>query len=90
MIRSFARRASHGAACRSGARSPGRRGSAPRAGRCGSSPRMSDHELSDIGLVRQDIVDAAVLRPDADPSAMLARRRGRARAPLAGARDRAA
>ena len=37
--------------------------------------RMSDHELSDIGLVRQDVVDAGALRPEADPSAMLARRR---------------
>jgi hypothetical protein len=36
---------------------------------------MSDCELSDIGLVRQDIVDAGALRPETDPSAMLARRR---------------
>jgi uncharacterized protein YjiS (DUF1127 family) len=37
--------------------------------------RMSDYEMRDIGLVRQDIVDAGALRPDADPSAMQARRR---------------
>ena len=37
--------------------------------------RMSDFELRDIGLVRQDVVDAAALRPEAKPSAMLARRR---------------
>jgi len=37
--------------------------------------RMSDYELSDIGLVRQDVVDAGALRSDAEPSAMLARRR---------------
>jgi uncharacterized protein YjiS (DUF1127 family) len=37
--------------------------------------RMSDYELSDIGLVRQDVVDAGALRSDAESSAMLARRR---------------
>ncbi len=43
--------------------------------------RMSDYELRDIGLVRQDIVDASMLRFDADPSEMLAgRRAARARA----------
>ena len=31
--------------------------------------RMSDYELSDIGLVRQDVVDAGALRLDADPFA---------------------
>jgi hypothetical protein len=36
---------------------------------------MSDYELRDIGLVRQDIVDASMLRFDADPSAMLTGRR---------------
>ena len=37
--------------------------------------RMSDFELRDIGLVPQDAVDAAALRAEAEPSAMLARRR---------------
>jgi uncharacterized protein YjiS (DUF1127 family) len=37
--------------------------------------RMSDCEMRDIGLVRQDIVDAGALRPDADPSARASRRR---------------
>ena len=30
--------------------------------------RMSDVELRDIGLVRQDVVDISALRYDADPS----------------------
>ena len=52
---------------------PARVGAARRA--MSQLARMSDYELRDIGLVRQDIVDAAALRPEADPSAMLARRR---------------
>ena len=37
--------------------------------------RMSDYELSDIGLVRQDVVDADALRPGDDRSAVAAGRR---------------
>ncbi len=36
--------------------------------------RMSDAELRDIGLVRQDVVDIGALRLDADRSALAARR----------------
>jgi uncharacterized protein YjiS (DUF1127 family) len=41
----------------------------------GELARMSDYELSDIGLVRQDVVDASALRLDADRSAIRAGRR---------------
>jgi uncharacterized protein YjiS (DUF1127 family) len=42
--------------------------------------RMSEYELRDIGLTRQDLSDASALPLDADPSALLVRRRaGRAR-----------
>ena len=37
--------------------------------------RMSDYELRDIGLTRQDVADASALPLDADPSLLLARRR---------------
>jgi hypothetical protein len=37
--------------------------------------RMSEYELRDIGLTRQDVVDASALPLDADPSGLLARRR---------------
>ncbi len=37
--------------------------------------RMSDYELRDIGLTRQDVLDANSLPLDADPSALLVRRR---------------
>jgi len=36
---------------------------------------MSEHELRDIGLSRQDLTDVAALPLDADPSALLERRR---------------
>jgi uncharacterized protein YjiS (DUF1127 family) len=36
---------------------------------------MSDYELRDIGLTRQDVSDASALPLDADPSALLVRRR---------------
>ena len=35
---------------------------------------MSDHELRDIGLTRQDLRDATGLVQDADPTQMLAQR----------------
>ena len=37
--------------------------------------RMSEYELRDIGLTRQDVADASALPLDADPSSLLARRR---------------
>lgn len=35
---------------------------------------MSDHELRDIGLTRQDLRDATALVPDEDPTRLLAGR----------------
>ena len=71
---SFAGQASHGAAALRRALSwPSRVTAARRA--MAQLARMSDYELRDIGLVRQDIVDASMLRMDADPSVMLAGRR---------------
>ena len=52
--------------------------------------RMSDYELRDIGLVRQDIVDADALRRDADRFALLAGRRGARERSAPGRRDKAA
>ena len=52
--------------------------------------RMSDHELSDIGLVRQDIVDVSALRRDADPSRVLSERRPARGRSDSGRRDMAA
>jgi hypothetical protein len=40
--------------------------------------RMSDYELRDIGLTRQDVVDVSALPLDEDPTALLARRRAAA------------
>ncbi len=78
MMSSLARQASHGAAALRRALSwPVRISAERRAMR--QLARMSDFELRDIGLVRQDVVDAAALRPEAEPSAMLARRRAAAR-----------
>jgi len=45
--------------------------------------RMSDVELRDIGLVRQDVVDAGALRRDAGRSASAERRVAPGRAKLA-------
>jgi uncharacterized protein YjiS (DUF1127 family) len=71
---SLANQASHGAAALKRALSwPSRLGEARRAMR--QLAGMSDHELRDIGLVRQDIVDASMLRIDAEASAMLKERR---------------
>jgi uncharacterized protein YjiS (DUF1127 family) len=52
--------------------------------------RMSDYELRDIGLVRQDIVDAGALRPHADPSVIRALRRAARERPARGSTDLAA
>ncbi len=37
--------------------------------------RMSEYELRDIGLTRQDVADASALPLDEDPSRLLVRRR---------------
>ena len=41
----------------------------------GQLASMSDHELQDIGLTRQDIADLTALPLDADPTLPLVRRR---------------
>jgi uncharacterized protein YjiS (DUF1127 family) len=51
--------------------------------------RMSDYELRDIGLTRQDVADANALPLDADPSTLLVRRRC-AREPVGEPKDLAA
>jgi hypothetical protein len=45
---------------------------------------MSDYELRDIGLIRQDLGDASALPLDADPSALLVRRRAARERPSPG------
>ena len=52
--------------------------------------RMSEYELRDIGLTRQDLSDASALPLDADPSALLARRRAARERPARGRADLAA
>ena len=51
---------------------------------------MSDYELRDIGLTRQDLSDATSLPLDADPSPLLARRRAARERPSPGRTDLAA
>ena len=51
---------------------------------------MSDYELRDIGLSRQDLYDATALPLDADPSPLLARRRAARERPAPGRTDLAA
>ena len=46
--------------------------------------RMSDVEMRDIGLVRQDVVDENALRLDVDPRAPLGRRRAARQRPAPG------
>ncbi len=79
MMSSLARQASHGAAALRRAFSwPARISAERRAMR--QLARMSDFELRDIGLVRQDVVDAAALRPEAERSANAGAAARRARA----------
>ena len=82
MIQSLARLGSRGvaAALRRALSWPARVGAARRT--MSLLARMSEHELRDIGLTRQDLFDATALPLDSDPSALLARRRA--------ARERAA
>ena len=49
--------------------------------------RMSDYELRDIGLTRQDLNDATSLPLDADPSGLFVRRRASRERPAAGRAD---
>lgn len=51
---------------------------------------MSDYELRDIGLTRQDLSDATALPLDADPSPLLARRRAARERPSPARTDLAA
>jgi uncharacterized protein YjiS (DUF1127 family) len=89
MMSSFTRQAAHGAtAIRRAFSWASRVGAARRA--MTQLARMSDTELRDIGLVRQDIVDASMLRFEADPSEMLASRRAARELPASEARDLAA
>jgi uncharacterized protein YjiS (DUF1127 family) len=89
MKSSLLRRASYGAAALRRALSWPARVSATRRA-MSQLARMSDHELRDIGLVRQDIVDADALRLDPDPSAVLAGRRAPRERSAVGQRDLAA
>ncbi|MGA8715992.1 MAG: DUF1127 domain-containing protein [Roseiarcus sp.] len=73
MIASIARLASYGAAAFEHALSWLSRIGAARS-TMAQLARMSDAELRDIGLVRQDVVDIGALRLDADRSALAARR----------------
>ena len=79
MMPSFARRASSEAASalRRVVSWPARVGAARRA--MSQLAHMSDYELRDIGLTRQDVVDVSALPLDEDPTALLARRRDAAR-----------
>ena len=52
--------------------------------------RMSDYELRDIGLTRQDLNDATSLPLDDDPSRLFVRRRASRERPAAGRADLAA
>lgn len=73
MMPSFARHAPLGAALRRALSWPARVGAARRT--MMQLAGMSEHELRDIGLTRQDVVDATGLPLGDDPSALLLRRR---------------
>ncbi|HZZ62980.1 MAG TPA: DUF1127 domain-containing protein [Roseiarcus sp.] len=88
MMSSLVRRASHGVGALKRALSWPARISAERRA-MSQLAGMSDREFSDIGLVRQDVVDASALRLDADRSAIREGRRP-ARQPSACGRRRMA
>ena len=75
MMSLFARQASRDAASvlRRALSWPARVGAARRT--MSQLARMSEYELRDIGLTRQDVADATALPLDADPSTLLVRRR---------------
>ena len=72
MIASIARQAAYGAAALKRAATWLARVGAERA-TMAQLARMSDVELHDIGLVRQDVVDIGAVRLDADRSALSVR-----------------
>lgn len=90
MVHSFARHAIHGAAgaLRRALSWPARVGAARRT--MSQLARMSEYELRDIGLSPQDLSDASALPLDADPSALLVRRRAARERPAQGRADLAA
>ena len=90
MMESFARQASHGAAgaLRRALAWPARVVNARRT--MSQLSGMSDAELRDIGLSRQDLSDATALPLDADPSPLLVRRRAARERPAPGRTDLAA
>ncbi len=88
MIRSLGNRTSFGAALKRALSWPARVGAARRT--MAQLARMSDAEMRDIGLVRQDVVDISALRLDADPSASPARRRASRESHSSGRADLAA
>jgi uncharacterized protein YjiS (DUF1127 family) len=90
MIQSLARRAYRGVAgtLRRAISWPARVGAARRT--MSQLARMSEYELRDIGLTRQDLLDVTALPIDSDPSALLARRRAARERPSPGRTDLAA
>jgi uncharacterized protein YjiS (DUF1127 family) len=91
MIASFARHVSLGTAAavlRRALSWPARVGAARRT--MTQLARMSEYELRDIGLTRQDVVDATALPLDSDPSPLLVRRRAARERPAPGRTDLAA
>jgi uncharacterized protein YjiS (DUF1127 family) len=90
MISALTRHVSHGAAAavRHALTWPVRVGEARRT--MTQLARMSDYELRDIGLTRQDVSDATALPLDADPSSLLARRRAARERPSSGRTNLAA
>ena len=88
MMPSFPRHASLGAALRRALTWPARVGAARRT--LAQLSRMSEYELRDIGLTRQDVADATALPMDADPSTLLVRRRSARERPSRNRTDLAA
>ncbi len=88
MMPSLSRHASLGAALRRALTWPARVGAARRT--LAQLSQMSEYELRDIGLTRQDVADATALPLDADPSALLVRRRSARERPSSKRADLAA
>jgi uncharacterized protein YjiS (DUF1127 family) len=90
MIDFFARQGAHGAtgALRRALSWPARVVNARRT--LSQLANMSDYELRDIGLTRQDLSDVTALPLDADPSPLLVRRRAARERPIPRRADLAA
>jgi uncharacterized protein YjiS (DUF1127 family) len=90
MVDFFARQGAHGAtgALRRALSWPARVVNARRT--LSQLANMSDYELRDIGLTRQDLSDVTALPLDADPSPLLVRRRAARERPIPGRADLAA